>query len=282
MLRSLTGIPFCCYRVVVGSSYTFGESTIASRRLRLLSEVFAPTSREFLGEAVRFRPHVALDLGCGPGHTTHLIAEVLKPDRTIGVERSEAFLSEARATEHGGVSFVEHDVTEMPLPVADEMDFIHARFLLSHLPRPEQVVADWTRQLSPGGLLLLEEVEEIRTDHPILGRYLEIVSAMLSHYGNELYVGPRLDRSLDFTRTTSRLSRLEPTAGQAAGMFSMNLATWREDAFVRETYSEGEIEELKVGLLGLTGSRARGGIFWHLRQVVIERARDHFASVSRS
>lgn len=256
----------------MGSSYTFGESAIASRRLRLLSEVFESTSREFLAEAVRFKPRAALDLGCGPGHTTRLIAEVLKPDRTIGVERSAAFLSEARSTKRDGVSFVEGDVVKMPLPTAD---VIFARFLLTHLPRPEKVMADWARQLRPGGLLLLEEVEEIRTDEPTLRRYLEIVSAMLAHHGSELHVGPRLDGMREDERISlksSRVSRLEPTVGQAADMFSMNLANWREDEFIRDAYSEREVEELDAGLLRLAGSRARGGVFWRLRQIVIERA----------
>lgn len=257
-----------------GSSYTFGESALASRRLGLLSEVFYPTSRMFLTEAVHFRPRVALDLGCGPGHTTRLIAEVLKPMQTIGVERSTAFLSEARSAKQDDISFVEHDVTRVPLPIAD-VDFIYARFLLGHLPRPEATATDWARQLNSGGLLLLEEVEEIQTSNPTLARYLEILSAMLTSHGNELYVGPRLDAmstDVGTTRRSSRVSRLEPTTGQAACMFSMNLATWRENEFIRDTYSEREIEDLEKGLLRLTKSRVRGEIVWGLRQIVIERA----------
>ncbi len=228
----------------MGSSYTFGESVIASRRLRLLAEVFEPTSREFLARSVRFKPEVALDLGCGPGHTTRLVAEVLKPGRTLGVERSEAFLSEARSTSHDGISFIECDVTSAPLP---ESDVIFARFLLSHLPQPEKVAAKWRRRLNRGGLLLLEEVEEIRTDEPALRRYLEIVAAMLAHHGNELYVGPRLHTMLE--GASSLISRLEPTLGEAALMFSMNLATWRDDEFIREAYAGREIDDLEARLL---------------------------------
>ncbi|MGH3088524.1 MAG: class I SAM-dependent methyltransferase [Rubrobacteraceae bacterium] len=249
----------------MGSSYTFGEGDIASRRLGLLSEVFESTSREFLAEAVDFRPEVALDLGCGPGHTTRLVAEVLEPDLTIGVERSAAFLSEARAASREGVAFIEGDVTDMPLPAAD---VIFVRFLLGHLPLPEKIVAKWTKKLNPGGLLLLEEVEEIRTREPTLRRYLDIVSAMLAHHGSELCVGPRLDAMLEgVTRTSS----LEPTLGEAARMFSMNLATWREDEFIRETYAGHEMDDLEASLLGLTGSRTRGDIVWRLRRIVIER-----------
>ncbi|MDP8930620.1 MAG: methyltransferase domain-containing protein [Actinomycetota bacterium] len=59
--------------------------------------VFDTTSREFM-EAVRFRPRLALDLGCGPGHSTHLLAEVTGAARTVGVDCSGVFLVAARET----------------------------------------------------------------------------------------------------------------------------------------------------------------------------------------
>src|SRR2546428_6742954 len=93
--------------------YTFGDSDLASERLQLLAEVFGPSSRHFL-QTVGLRPRLALDLGCGPGDTTRLLAEALSPDRTVGLERSRSFLKLARKRQTDRVSFLEHDVTEMP------------------------------------------------------------------------------------------------------------------------------------------------------------------------
>ena len=117
--------------------YTYGEGDSAADRLALVAELSEGATASFLAEAVGFRPRLALDLGCGLGHTTRLIAEVLRPDRVVGVERSANFLSKARATVREGISFVEHDVTRMPLPHGGEVDLIYARMLLSHLPDPE-------------------------------------------------------------------------------------------------------------------------------------------------
>lgn len=50
-----------------GSIYSFGETNLAAERLRVVSEVFDPTSEAFVSETVRTRPRLALDLGCGPG-----------------------------------------------------------------------------------------------------------------------------------------------------------------------------------------------------------------------
>lgn len=255
------------------TAYAFGDGELAARRLDLVAEVFAPTSRAFLAE-VDFRPRLALDLGSGPGHTTYLIADTLEPMKTVGIETSIAFLSAAQATTRdSSVSFVEHDATRIPLPLRDP-DLIYARFLLSHLPRPEASVVDWVTQLRPGGLLLIEEVKWIRTEHPVLGAYLEIVEAMMANRGHELYVGARLNAISEedgWRRRSSRVARSRPSAAQAARMFSMNLANWRGDPFVRETYSSETIDRLEDGLSELSASQSEEEIVWGLRQMVIER-----------
>src|SRR5262249_9117387 len=81
-----------------GSIYSFGETNLAAERLRIVSEVFDSTSEAFLCETVRNRPRLAIDLGCGPGFTTRLLSRIARPERTVGVDRSEAFLSRARAS----------------------------------------------------------------------------------------------------------------------------------------------------------------------------------------
>ena len=147
------------------SRYTYGEGDLAARRLELVAELMEPSSRSFLAQAVGFCPHLALDLGSGLGHTTRLIAEVTGSESVICIERSENLLSKARASAPEGVSFIGHDITQMPLPHGGEADLIHARLLLTHLPRPETAVEDWLTQLAPGGLLVLQEVERIETEH---------------------------------------------------------------------------------------------------------------------
>lgn len=252
------------------SVYTYGEGDLASRRLELVAEVMEPSSRSFLAEAVGFRPRLALDLGSGLGHTTRLIAEVLGPEKVVGIERSEVSLSKARSGALEGVSFLDHDVTQMPLPHSGEADLTHARLLLAHLTRPEAVVADWLGQLAPGGLLLLEEVECIETEHRVFREYLEILARMMSHHGQDLYIGSRLDASTGGPRRRmNRVAPMHPTTGQAAGMFSMNLATWRHNEFVKDNYSAKEIDRLANELVDLLPSQDRAEIHWGLRQIAL-------------
>jgi trans-aconitate 2-methyltransferase len=206
----------------------FGDSHTAAQRLQLLASVYQESTRAFLKHAAgSMHFHLVLDLGCGPGFTTHLINDTLFCDRVIGLDASAGFIKLARATAGERMSFLQHDITATPFP-SGYADLIFSRFLLTHLRDPGAVVANWATQLEPSGLLLLEETETIHTIHPAFGRYLMIVEAMLASQSNRLYAG-RLIADLDspggLKRTFSELCSLPLRNCDAARMFALNLIT---------------------------------------------------------
>ena len=103
-----------------------------------------------------------------PGFTTRLLSRIARPERTVGVDRSKAFLSQARAGAAAGEEYVTADVAVAPLRIAGigaQPDLIYARFLSSHLPEPEQAVAGWAKELAAGGLLLLALLADSHPSH---------------------------------------------------------------------------------------------------------------------
>ncbi|MGH3099879.1 MAG: class I SAM-dependent methyltransferase, partial [Thermoleophilia bacterium] len=171
--------------------YAFGDSAAAARRLGLLADVFEPPSRELLERFGGVPPGLAVDLGCGPGHTTRLVASVTGARRTLGLDQSASFVALAEAEAPPGVSFAVHDVTLAPFP-CPPAGLVYGRFLLSHLPDPAAALAAWATQLAPGGLLLVDEVDRIHTADPALRGYLEVAAALLASRGHTLEVGPLL------------------------------------------------------------------------------------------
>jgi trans-aconitate 2-methyltransferase len=257
----------------VTSKYAFGDTALAADRLATLAEVFAPTSRSFLSTFAQRSFDLALDLGCGTGRTTHLVAEVLRPGRTVGMDRSESFLSLARPSAKRRHLLCPARRHRGAFP-AGAAGLIYCRFLLSHLSRPQGQVAKWSTQLRSGGILLLDEVEWIRTTDPVFGLYLEIVAAMLERQGNNLYVGPLLEARpdpADMSRRSSRLATLAPAPRLAANMFLMNLRVWRDEPFVREAYGEETLSNLESDLATLAESESSGEIVWGLRQLAYQR-----------
>jgi trans-aconitate 2-methyltransferase len=256
------------------AAYTFGDSAVAARRLELLAQAFADSSREFLTACGAGGSRLAVDLGCGPGCSTRLLAEVVGCERVVGLDISEAFLEQARQQSTEQISFRVHDFTSVPLPVGP-CDLLYARFELSHVREPTQLIHAWATQLSTGGLLLLEETEWIETSQPAFARYLRIVDSMLADQGARLYVGSDLSRIAATDTLKLRMSRLcRPTVSNqmAATLFHLNIQTWKHQRFIREQFSPVMIGELEEELERLArAAPPQPVIQWGLRQLAFER-----------
>jgi trans-aconitate 2-methyltransferase len=260
--------------------YAFGDTSLAARRLALLADVFEPPSRAFLE---RFAGPVssgaepldlAVDLGCGPGHSTRLVASVVGARRTLGLDQSGSFVGRAEAEAPPGVEFAVHDVTVVPFP-AGAAGLVYGRFLLSHLPDPPAVLAAWATQLAPGGLLLVDEVDQIHTAQPALRGYLDTAAALLAARGHSLEIGDRLHRLPDppgVVRRSDRVARLAPPAARAAELFAQNLAVWRDNAVAAGIATEAALDRLAADLAAVASGSAAGTITWELRQLAFQRA----------
>jgi SAM-dependent methyltransferase len=253
------------------ASYTFGDGDIAARRLALLYDAFEPEMRAFITASVTSRPERALDLGCGIGLTTRLVAELTGATRTLGVDVSEAFVARARATAgRSGIEFELGDLTSATLPGGPaDVQFCH--LLLTHLPEPIEAIARWTSRLAPDGVLLIDEVESISTAQPTLTRYLEMVSTLVQTTGGDLYIGPRLAAmspppGAAIVHNALREHRL--TAAVAAGMFRLNLAAFRERPSMRERYGD-ELAATAPRLDALVEASDSTTITWQMRQMAI-------------
>ena len=131
------------------AGYTYGSDPLAVQRLELVARAYEPVSRPFLAGQAAVRPGVALDLGCGPGFSTRLIADVCTPVDLIGVDSSDEFLAVARAAVPGA-RFLLGDVTAEPLPGAPA-DLVYARLVLAHLPDPLATADAWRACLRRAG-----------------------------------------------------------------------------------------------------------------------------------
>ena len=254
--------------------YVFGNTDAAAQRLKVLAEVFADSSRFFLRDTVPEKQHLALDLGCGPGYSSHLLMETLRCDQVVGLDNSARFITQAHNTGTGRVSFRLHDITTVPFPVGPS-DLLYCRLLLTHLKEPDAAVGVLATQLRPEGLLLIEELERIDTKDPVFTAYLEIVQAMLESQANNLYVGPVLSGLQDtalLKRRTSQVRRLQVTRENAAKMFFLNMQTWKQHPFIQANYSSDLIRELGGDLDAITTRPSTEiKIEWEIRQLVFQR-----------
>jgi SAM-dependent methyltransferase len=274
--------------------YTFGTSDAAARRLDLLAELFAPRSQALLARwalpaadpadsrsADPADSH-AVDLGCGPGHTTRLLHRVTGADRTTGVDRSASFLALARATPVPGIDYVEADLTLGPMPVA-VADVVHARFVLTHLAAPVRAVRGWAELLrpagsggrsggGPGGRLILQEVARLISRDAALGRYYELVAQLQEHHGQSLDVGARLaeigaDAGLRVEHSAVHSWNPPPTA--MAALHVLNLRSWRDGRYAASSFDPDELDGLDAALVEIAHGRSCEPIEQDLAEVVL-------------
>jgi trans-aconitate 2-methyltransferase len=253
----------------VSTRYTYGDSLAAAERLRMV-ETVAATTRSFLVRNAPWRPLLAVDLGCGPGYTTRLLHETVGAARTVGLDRSESFVELARRTNsRPGMTFMRHDVSETPLPTGPA-DLLFARLLLAHLQQADALVRRWVSSVAPGGVVLLDELEEVASDEPAIRTYLdEVAIPVVRAQGAELMAGPRLHAMPDppgLERLADSVVTLRPPVAISARIFGLNLAVLTERGEI------GPRPDLAQDLAAIAeGDRRAHPVIWQMRQIAFRR-----------
>ena len=253
--------------------YAFGDTEIAAKRLRLAADVFQPEMERLIARASS-RPRLAYDLGCGPGFTTRVVAGIAKPGRTVGLDTSRRFIDMARTRPMAGVEYLEHDVTLIPFPCGPA-DLLFSHFLLSHLRDPRTALTAWISQLRPAGHLLLDEVSDIWTTHPVFLRYLEMVEKVVDAAGGQLYAGKTMEQAIADSAVdivSSELAEHPVSTAQAAAMFRLNIASWGASPAAQAIFPAASIAEVACELDGLAASSSNREIVWGMRQVICRAA----------
>jgi 2-polyprenyl-3-methyl-5-hydroxy-6-metoxy-1,4-benzoquinol methylase len=137
--------------------YVLATGEAAAYRLRILHSLYGPGTRRVLLEAGLQRGMRVADVGCGVGMVTTLLAEFVGAEgHVVGIDASAAQLDQARErlnTSGVNASFVQASATGTGLP-PESFDLVYCRFLLLHLPKPEEALREMRALLKPNGILV--------------------------------------------------------------------------------------------------------------------------------
>ncbi|MDP9849750.1 class I SAM-dependent methyltransferase [Streptosporangium lutulentum] len=151
-------------------------------------------------------PADVLDLGCGTGSLSLLLAE--QGHRPAGVDLSPLMVEQARrklATAGFDVAVTVGDASDPPAEAGASFDVVLSRHLLWTLPDPEEALRRWAGLLRPGGRLVLVEGRWAINAEPDDDRSYDVGSASLPWVG-----GVRAESLLRALRPLTADARVEP------------------------------------------------------------------------
>jgi SAM-dependent methyltransferase len=146
---------------VAESPYVLATGEQAVRRLHVLHDIYSPAGRRVLLQAGLKHGMNVADFGCGVGAVTCMLAEMVGPSGTVtGIDVNLAQLEQAaELCSQSGLTntrFIHADACCTGLP-RGSFDLVYCRFLLLHLPRPEDCLEEMRAVLRPGGILVVED-----------------------------------------------------------------------------------------------------------------------------
>lgn len=131
---------------------TYAHGQVSGERAEPSREAWRDVYRQLLGEVgfAGTHPLRILDVGCGSGYATTLVAEL--GHRVVGVDSSAGMLAEARKR-HGESDALhwQEGIAEVPPTVPGGWDVVTCRYVLWTLPDPVGVLRTWARGLAVGG-----------------------------------------------------------------------------------------------------------------------------------
>lgn len=133
-------------------TYTIAETNL--RRQELLAEYLNPLTLRTLEDISLPKGATILDVGCGLGETSLLLATRFPGTTITGIDQNEALIEAATSTKawkNPALHFITGDALRLPFD-DDHFDFVFTRYLLHHLPDPPAALAELKRVCRPGGL----------------------------------------------------------------------------------------------------------------------------------
>jgi predicted O-methyltransferase YrrM len=238
--------------------YAISGGKHGKARLNLLARVMLPTTSQFLNRVGLVQGMKCLDVGCGGGHVSLLMASMVGPDgKVVATDTDKEILKLAKEdAEIAKIDNVEFRQVDACLSQwREEYDLVYARFLLSHLSEPAKCLQSMVRACRTGGVIALEDVDFIGSlCYPACAaydRYVELYKNVVRRRGGDANIGPRLPTMLRKAGLqTIELNVVQPTHIEGEGKLMASITMERVSAAVvsEDLATQREVRQIVDGL----------------------------------
>ncbi|HEY8185433.1 MAG TPA: methyltransferase domain-containing protein [Pyrinomonadaceae bacterium] len=245
------------------SRYAIDGGREGKARLKLLARVMLPTTSQLLKRVGLSKGMKCLDVGCGGGDVTRLMASLVGPEgKVVGTDADLEVLTMAQqdaVTERlDNVEF--HHTDASVCQGEDENDLVYARFLLTHLSDPEKCLNAMVKACKPHGLIVIEDIDFAGSfcypPYPAYERYAELYQQVIQRRGGDPNIGPKLPGMLRRAGAEGvQVNVVQPTHLHGEGKFMAAITMERiSDSVVSEDLAtEVEVKQVISGLTDAAG-----------------------------
>jgi ubiquinone/menaquinone biosynthesis C-methylase UbiE len=222
-------------------------------RLVVLSRLMRPTTLSLLDRA-GIRPGMdCLEIGCGSGDVAFDLARIVGPaGRVVATDIDEIKLQLARqqaVQDH--LSNLEFRFADILTHALERFDFVHARFVLTHLADPRKALEKVRQAIQPGGILAVEDVDfRGHFCHPesaAFSRYIELYTKTAQLRGADPNIGPRLPgllRESGFEAVQINLVQLAAMSDESKLMAPLTMESIADSVLAEGLASHDEVDRL--------------------------------------
>ncbi len=169
------------------ATYPLPSTVSEARRLELQARLYGGVG--FLEPFLSRNPETILDVGCGTGHFTRHVAEMLPTAMVIGLDFDESRLRFAQSQHSAdNLRYELGDMAHMPFEDG-RIDLVFCRFVLVHDQDPTGVLREMARVTRPGGdVVAYDMIHEgiwLVPERPAFAEVLRTVVNVLRERGAE-------------------------------------------------------------------------------------------------
>jgi len=240
------------------SSYIIAGGRQGKERLKLLAQVMLPTTSQLLNAVGLDTGMKCLDVGCGGGHVTLLMASLVGPHgRVVGTDVDGEILVLARQdAEDAQLDNVEFRHTDAAVCQEEKaFDLVYARFLLTHLSEPEQCLEAMEKACKPKGLIVIEDIDLSGSFcYPYCAayeRYTELYQEAASRRGGDPNIGlklPEMLRQAGAQEVQVRVVQPAHLEGQGKLIASVTMERIADSLISEGLATQKEVREIINGL----------------------------------
>jgi SAM-dependent methyltransferase len=182
--------------------YPLGRSRAETERLQQQSQFYNVFTRRLFEDAGLGRGMKVLDVGCGAGDVSLLVAGLVGPQGSVlGVDLDAGVIETARRRSHearlNNVSFVAGDINSVPLE--QDFDAVVGRLVLMYFSEPAGTLLGLVSHLRSGGIVAFQEADWTNKplalpESPCAGQIYDWMVGCFQKAGVETQMGLKLNR----------------------------------------------------------------------------------------